>query len=96
MDTEAGQATVHRVTKHRTQLSDEATEMSSFSVVFEHLAKTTVTTPHVAVWHTSYFTLRRHPLGSPVGQSTYDVTMCEAVTGNVLRKHFLGGVIKYP
>ena len=87
--------------KNRLHLSHTAgsethTETSSFSAVFEHLAKATVNTPHVAVWHTSYFTLHQPTLGSPVRQSTYDVTMCEAMTGNVLRKHFLGDIIKYP
>ena len=76
--------------------SETHTETSSFSTVSEHLAKTTVNTPHVAVWHTSYFTLHRHTLGCPVRQSTYDVTMCDAMMGSVLCKHFLGDIIKYP
>ena len=112
MDREAGQATVHRsqgvghdlVTKQQksrlhlshTAGSETHTETSSFSTVSEHLAKTTVNTPHVAVWHTSYFTLHRHTLGCPVRQSTYDVTMCDTMMGSVLCKHFLGDIIKYP
>lgn len=75
--------------------SENHREISGFSVVIGHLAEITTNTPCVRAWHACLHASPTHTRVCclPV---THHVTVCEAMTGHVLYKYPLDGVIKCP